>query len=47
MSHSLLETMDLFRWLTTETANRLGYQYPTAIDEHITELVESFFQENS
>jgi aminoglycoside 6-adenylyltransferase len=47
MSHSLLATMDLFRWLATETANRLGYQYPTAIDERITKLVESFFQGNS
>ena len=42
MSRSLLATMDLFRWLATETANRLGYPYPTAIDECITELVEGF-----
>jgi aminoglycoside 6-adenylyltransferase len=47
MSHSLLATMDLFRWLATETADRLGYQYPAVIDERITELVESFFQGNS
>jgi aminoglycoside 6-adenylyltransferase len=42
MCRSLLATMDLFRWLATETAGHLGYPYPTAVDEHITELVEGF-----
>jgi aminoglycoside 6-adenylyltransferase len=47
MCRSLLATMDLFRWLAIETAEHLGYQYPATIDEQITELVKSFFQENS
>jgi len=47
MSDSLLATMDMFRWLATETANRLGYQYPEIIDERITKLVKSFFEKHS
>jgi aminoglycoside 6-adenylyltransferase len=45
MSRSLLATMDLFRWLATETAHRLGYQYPKDIDERITEMVKSVFSD--
>jgi len=33
--------MELFRWLATETAPRLGYSYPTAADEYATEWVRS------
>ncbi len=47
MSRSLLETMGLFRWLTAETSNRLGYKYPTAVNERLAEMVENLFQENS
>jgi hypothetical protein len=39
--------MGLFRWLATETADCLGYHYPTAIDERMTALVETLFGEGS
>ncbi len=35
----LLVTMDLFRWLVRETAERLGYLYPTLSDGQATGLV--------
>ncbi len=38
---ALLATMDLFRWLTRETAGRLGYSHPAAPDERATELVNA------
>jgi len=36
---ALLATMDLFRWLAVETAEKLSYPYPTLADEQATELV--------
>jgi aminoglycoside 6-adenylyltransferase len=42
---ALLASMDLFRWLATETAGRLGYPYPTSADEHVTALVRSYLSE--
>jgi len=36
---ALLATMDLFRWLSTETAEKMGYQYPKEADERVTEWV--------
>ena len=39
VGRALLATMDLFRWLATETAQRLGYPYPAAAEERVTELV--------
>jgi aminoglycoside 6-adenylyltransferase len=36
---ALLATMDLFRRLATETAARLGYAYPAALDAHATGYV--------
>jgi aminoglycoside 6-adenylyltransferase len=36
---ALLATMDLFRWLATETAESLGYSYPREVDGRITALV--------
>ncbi len=36
---ALFATMDLFRWLAMETAERLGYPYPTVGDARATELV--------
>jgi aminoglycoside 6-adenylyltransferase len=40
---ALLATMGLFRWLATETAGRLGYPYPTATDEHVSDWVQRCF----
>jgi len=42
---ALLASMDLFRWLATETAERLGYPYPTAADERVTEWVKECLSE--
>ena len=36
---ALLATMDLFRWVEKEVAERLGYTYPTLADEYATGLV--------
>jgi len=36
---ALPATMALFRWLARETADRLGYPYPAAADDYVTELV--------
>jgi aminoglycoside 6-adenylyltransferase len=41
----LLATMDLFRWLTVETAERLDFSYPTGADEHVAKLVHKLFSE--
>jgi aminoglycoside 6-adenylyltransferase len=40
---ALLATMDLFRWLATETAERLGYPYPAEADAHVTGWVSRCF----
>jgi aminoglycoside 6-adenylyltransferase len=37
---SLLASLDLFRWLATETAVKLGYEYPSEVDEHVTKWIE-------
>jgi aminoglycoside 6-adenylyltransferase len=44
---ALLATMDLFRSLATETAERLGYRYPTAADERVTGWVGRCLQEGA
>ena len=44
---ALLATMDLFRWLAVETAERLGYSYPTAADERVTEWITTCFSERA
>jgi aminoglycoside 6-adenylyltransferase len=38
---ALLATMDLFRWVAIETAERLGYPYLKLGDERATELVKA------
>lgn len=40
---ALLVTMDLFRWLAAETAERLGHPYPSAADAHVTDWVTRCF----
>ena len=39
---ALWATMELFSWLARESAERLGYLYPTGGDERATELVRSY-----
>ena len=38
---ALLETMDMFRWIATETGEKMGYSYPTESDENITGWVRN------
>jgi aminoglycoside 6-adenylyltransferase len=45
VQRALLASMDLFRWLATETAGRLGYPYPTSADQHVTALVQLYLSE--
>jgi aminoglycoside 6-adenylyltransferase len=40
---ALLATMDLFHWVAVETAERLGYAYPSAGEAHATTLVHEMF----
>jgi aminoglycoside 6-adenylyltransferase len=40
---ALLATMALFRWLALETAEQLGYGYPSLGDEQATQLVRQLF----
>lgn len=39
---ALFATMDVFRRLATETAERLGYVYPQQADTQVTRLVEQY-----
>jgi len=43
---ALLRTMGLFRRLATETASRLSYTYPAAVDECTTQLVDALHAED-
>lgn len=42
VQRALLATMDLFRWVTRETAMRLGCAYPEDADERVTAWVAGF-----
>ena len=46
IQRALLATIDLFRWLAIETAERLSYPYLTLADERATELVRMLLAEN-
>ncbi len=39
---ALLATMDLFRWMAEESAEKIEYDYPRLSDERATELVKSY-----
>ncbi len=45
VGRALLATMDLFRWLATETARLLGYPYPSEAEAQVTELVKNYLEE--
>jgi aminoglycoside 6-adenylyltransferase len=45
--HALQATMDLFRWLSLETAERLAFPYPTAGADSAVGLVKKLFSERS
>jgi aminoglycoside 6-adenylyltransferase len=40
---ALFVTMDTFRWLSIETAERLGHSYPTTGEEQATEFVKKLY----
>jgi aminoglycoside 6-adenylyltransferase len=40
---ALFATMDLYRWLSNETAERFGYAYPTTGEGYATEFVKKLF----
>jgi aminoglycoside 6-adenylyltransferase len=42
---ALLATMDLFRWVALETAERLGFSYPTMAEERAMEWVTNCLAE--
>ena len=44
---ALLVTMDLFRWLSVETADQLGFKYPAFGIERATELVKTLSSEEN
>jgi aminoglycoside 6-adenylyltransferase len=44
---ALLATMELFRWLAMETAELLGYAYPSFGAERATEMVHKLFSERN
>ena len=41
IKHALLAMMDLFRWIATETAEKLGFPYPAKADEHVTNWIRT------
>jgi aminoglycoside 6-adenylyltransferase len=45
--HALFATMNLFRWITKETAKKLNYPYPTRADQYVTEWVKQAFSERT
>jgi aminoglycoside 6-adenylyltransferase len=47
IQRALFATMDLFRWLAIEAAERLGYPYPTAADERVTEWIRGCLEERA
>ncbi|MFB0534548.1 MAG: aminoglycoside 6-adenylyltransferase [Anaerolineae bacterium] len=47
VQRALFATMELFRWLAMETAERLGYLYPTVADERVTEWVRTCLSEKA
>jgi aminoglycoside 6-adenylyltransferase len=44
---ALSATLDLFRRLAQETAQRLGYAYPAALDERVTLYVEMLYRRDN
>ncbi|MBC7320412.1 aminoglycoside 6-adenylyltransferase [bacterium] len=44
IKRALLETMDLYRWISIETARNLGYEYPKNEEEYATYLVKRLLE---
>ena len=43
LRRALFATMEMYRWLTEETAEQLGYTYSVHADESVTEWIRSMF----
>jgi aminoglycoside 6-adenylyltransferase len=41
IKRALLASIDLFRWLATETGTRLNYPYPTEADKNVTKWIRT------
>jgi aminoglycoside 6-adenylyltransferase len=41
VKHALLATMNLFRWIAMESAEKLGYPYPTKADKYVTNWIKT------
>jgi aminoglycoside 6-adenylyltransferase len=44
IKRALLETMNLYRWISTETARNLGYEYPKMEERYSTYLVKKLLK---
>ncbi len=44
---SLFATLDLFRWIANETADKLGLSYLTAADRHVAELIQALHSDRT
>ena len=47
VKNSLLATLDTFRWLAVETADRLNFPYPTVTDERVKGLLDKYLSEGT
>jgi aminoglycoside 6-adenylyltransferase len=47
VKHALLVTVNLFRWIAVETADKLDYSYPTKVDERVTKWVRTCLPQNT
>jgi aminoglycoside 6-adenylyltransferase len=47
VKNSLLATLDTFRWLAVETADRLNCPYPTVTDERVKGLLDKYLSEGT
>jgi aminoglycoside 6-adenylyltransferase len=45
IKRALLATIDLFRWLATETATKLNYPYPAEADKNVTKWIRACISE--
>jgi aminoglycoside 6-adenylyltransferase len=46
-SRALLASINLFRWLATQTSTRLSYPYPTEADKNVTKWIKTSISEAS
>jgi len=47
IKNSLTATLDTFRWLAVETAQHLGFPYPSFTDERVRGLLDQYLSEET